>query len=223
MSEVSIAAMADSLPNGSSTQQSIERVPIRVFVARLTRRQRIAFAVYMAEFCLWPLTFILFAFARLFPSAPVRTLPNLWLLQKQYVLLTAEGFDPSLIALALRLFELMVCISLPVILLRLVSAPVLFGLRDLRRTREKMKEKPVKVLFGWFLTWGGLWAAIHIEAAKSAPLLSVFLKFSPYWYICFCALMFVVGLFLVVEVPLLFIETRLRRDRPSAPSQAPSK
>jgi hypothetical protein len=216
---VSVAQIIGALAMAAATAACHPFAPsIMFFVEGLTRRQRIAFGAYIAEFCLWPFIFILFAFARLFSSVTTRMLPNLWFLQKQYVLLTAKGFDSAVIALALRLFEFIVWISLSIILLRLVLAPLLLSPRDLRRTREKMRGRPVKVLFGWCLMLGGLWAATNVQGAKSVPLLSILMSASPYWYICFCALMFVIALFFVVEVPLLFIEIRLRRNCQGSPS-----
>jgi hypothetical protein len=152
---VSVAQIIGALAMAAATAACHPFAPsIMFFVEGLTRRQRIAFGAYIAEFCLWPFIFILFAFARLFSSVSTRMLPNLWFLQKQYVLLTAKGFDSAVIALALRLFEFIVWVSLSIILLRVMLAPLLFSPRDLRRTREKMRGEARKSIVRMVLNVG---------------------------------------------------------------------
>jgi hypothetical protein len=209
MSEVSIATMADGAPEKSLTRP------------KLSVWQYIAAGILIGEACLLPIALILFVIARSLGNTFIGVLPSLWVLHKQYALLIGDGFDPFLIAVSLRLFELMIRLSVPVVLLRLISGPLLFSQPDVQHVYREKLNAPVKLCLVLLLFTSGIWVCLQIQSTHSL-LLRMLLTLSPYWYICLDTLVFIVALMFSVEAFLALIELILMRAREGTRSQPPS-
>ncbi len=194
--------------------------------AKPNKRQLFAIGVLIAEICLIPIVPGLFIFARSLSGVLAavggdpNTMPSLWFLRDQYVFLTAKGVDASSIAFSFKLFGFMVWLSLPVVLLRLVSSPWLFGLVNWRGVLAARKLSVRKFFLGWLLVSSSIWASTQIRGADSVPLLGVLLRISPPGYICLEAFFFVLGLIAFAEGLLALLQLALKRDLNGASSQS---
>jgi hypothetical protein len=143
---------------------------------KVTPSQYIAIGILLGQWCLLPLTLLLFVIARPFGNTFIDVLPNLLVLQSQYVFLTGDGFAPSVIEAPLRLFEFMIRISVLVVLLRMFSGPLLFRREDLQRIwYEKITSAPIKLFWGWLATSAATWGpGIFKDAIIMFPRLESF-------------------------------------------------
>jgi hypothetical protein len=210
-----------ALAVGNQLNQSIPR-------PRPTKVQLIAIGIVIAEFCLLPLVFTLFALARPFSSVLLalgsdpNAAPSLWFLQDQYAFLVELGFDPSSIALSLRIFDFLIWISIPVVLLRLLSGFLLTNFLDLRKGRERFKASPVKIILGWLIMPGGALAALDIRTTSTFWFLRPLLQISPNWFIFLEAFFFIAGLIWFSEGLLLLVLLGLNRKADDPSSQSAS-
>ncbi len=194
--------------------------------ARPTKPQLIALGVLIAETCLFPLVFGMFVFSRplsnvvkVFGNDPA-TQPSLWFLREQYEFLLARAVDPSSISLSLRLFGLLVWITISVVMLRLVSGPFLFSLLDYRKILKRRSVSTVKFIFLWLFMSTAIWASMDIQGSSSAPLLGALLLRSPLGYVCLEAFVFVTGAIAFVEGLLALFQLALTSDRKGRSSES---
>lgn len=185
-------------------------VPTRAATPGLDKAMRTKFQLF-ARIPLWAECFVLpplvigsFIFVRLLSVIPYLTdilnrPPNLLFLRDQYDFLLVRGVDPMAAEQSLRLFEILIWVLVPILLLRLALSPFLFGLINWREKRRNANVSIMRLVFGWLLMVSGVYAATDIRSSSSVVGLAYLLKASPRAYICLEAFIFVMGSVLAIE------------------------
>jgi hypothetical protein len=195
---------------------------------KLTKIQLVAIWIQIGEACLIPLAVILFIGALSFSSftdiaSGLNKPPSLSFLRDQYDFLLTRGVDQSSAALPLRLFELLIWSLIPIILLRVVSSPFLFGLVDWHKRFQAARMSIVKVFLACLLMAYSIWASVDMRGSSAVPVVDSMLKRAPQAYVSFEAFIFVGGSILFVEGLIMLVDialTSARERKSSQPSEA---
>jgi len=155
---------------------------------RLTKFQLVAFGTRVAALSLIPFTVIIFVGARALSSftyftSSLNKPPNVSFLRGQYDFLLTRGADQMSTALSLRMFEFLIWILIPIVLLRVILSPPLFGLVNWREKLQAAGVSLPRFLFGMFLIAAAIWASIDIRGSSSLPVVSLLMKQTPQTYI----------------------------------------
>lgn len=188
--------------------------------AQLTRVQRVAFGAKVVTLSLIPFTVIMFlcvsALSRIHDFAiGFNNPPNITFLRDQYDFLLVRGVDPVVAGLSLRVFEILVWILVPIILLRIVLSPYLFGLVDWRKRIEAAGGSIKGFLVSYLLMPIAIWVSTDIRFSSSVAALASLLKTSPQIYVFLEAFAFVTASVVFVEESLALFEITLGQVRGS--------
>lgn len=165
-------------------------------------------AAYFLEMCLLPVLLLMsVAGAGLLRwigslGVDVTQFANIWFIKQQEQLFLAQGVKLASVAADFQAFGLLVWLSIPIVVLRLITAPGMLGelyASATARGRKLMPASPAKALVGFLLTGpGALWASTHFSTS-SVLLLSYLMNHAPRAHLWLQALIFVGGLILSAE------------------------
>lgn len=190
-------------------------------LSKLTKLQLVAKAPALVELFVMPfLVIVAFIFARQLAELPyfsdiLNKPPSLPFLRDQYDFLLARGIGSIAAELPLRIFEVLIWVLIPILLLRVVLSPYLFGLVNLREKIQATGGSILKFVAAWPIMAYAIWASTDIRASSSATGLTSLLKASPRAYICLEAFIFICSSILFVEESLALFEIALSGIRGS--------
>ncbi len=176
--------------------------------ARLTKTSLAARVSRVANICFAPLSVIVFILERplSYFVTSLNDPPTLTFLRDQYDYLITGGVAPASAAVPLRLWECMIWIFAPILLLRLVLSPFLFGVVNWRKRFQTKGGSIVRASLGWLLMGGAPWAAIDIRSSASVPAYGSLLNRAPQAFVCLEAVVFFAGIALFVEGLIMLVD-----------------